>query len=120
MTQSVQPASSRFGGQSKYQQDINQTLNLENDSFLQPKGDQEHHQALQPNFGDSLNNLSAIQFKGDQSTIKMQTPLNPMLRTIKSEFEEDDDHIDKEDEATLEMQFPEETSPQKLNQWWQG
>jgi len=41
----------------------------------------------------------------------MQTPLNPMLRTIKSEFEEDDDHIDKEDEATLEMQFPEETSP---------
>lgn len=31
-----------------------------------------------------------------------------MLRTIKSEFEEDDDHEDKdEDEATLDMQFPE-------------
>ena len=58
----------------------------------------------------------------------MQTPLNPMLKTIKSELEDDDegdekqDVLDKEEDdfATLEMQFDDERTPQKSNLWWQS
>ena len=39
----------------------------------------------------------------------------PMLKTIKSEVEEDDDFEDYNDEATIDMQFDQERAPQKSN-----
>jgi hypothetical protein len=82
---------------------MNQTLNFDNDSFIKPKLDPENSDKS-PNLGESIANLSVIHFKGDQSSMKMPTPVMPMLKTIKSELEEDYEHDDFGDEdGTIDM-----------------
>jgi hypothetical protein len=63
--------------------------------------------------GESVNNLSVIHFKGDQHSMKALPPA--MLKTIKSELEEDDDLDHEGDECTIGMEFEQERIPQRSN-----
>ena len=50
--------------------------------------------------------------------MKIHTPVPPMLKTIKSELEEDEDYDhDLDEEGTIGMEFEQERQAQRSNQW---